>query len=129
MNKIKSMVTILGILMLMFSLFHYFYMLLEFIKSSIPLSLLPKNIFIEFLHNPLIVLSRIVFIICGIGVLQTKEWARKLTIYLSSLGLLLSIFFIPFMKNIPIWAKLINIIFYGLCYIFFISPKVKEQFK
>jgi hypothetical protein len=116
-------IRILGILLILYPLYRYLIVLpIYLIRNSIPLTQFLKYIVRDFSKNQLSIYN-LLFIICGMGVLQFKEWARKLTVYLSILGLFLSVFFI----HSPL--RLHFMVIYLASCVFLFIPKVKEQFK
>ncbi len=117
MAKKRSIgITIAGILLIIIPLLHYI--------GNIDLDLIVKKI----TSNPLTLVIQLVMMAGGIGVLQLKEWARKLITYValcfSVLGVGLIISFAP----LPLINKIV-LILYSLFYYFLTRPQVKEQFK
>jgi len=130
MAKKRSVgVTVFGILLILCPLFYYLQGVIIFLIKSIPLTSLPSHIIRAYRSNPFVPLLQLAFIICGIGVLQLKEWARNLIVSILAIGLLFSILFFVVLASSPLIKKLSNIIFDGLFLWFFTRPKVKEQFK
>ena len=73
------------------------------------------------------ILLSIVFIISGIGILQKKEWGRKLTIYFSFL--LLFIIAVGVFLNFALIAQaILQIIYPGILIFYFTNKQVEKAF-
>ena len=130
MRKRRSFsVTIGGFLLIMFPFISYVKILRMFLIKSWPLISFPKYIIQIYISNPLIPLIQLIGIICGIGVLQLKEWARKLTICFASCGIIISLLAFKFTTSDPLAIYIYSIILFGLFIWFFTRSKIKEQFK
>ena len=126
MEKRRSVgITIAGILIILFSLSFYLEGVIYCVSKSMPLSFILQRI----ITNPLIPILQVVNIICAIGILLLKDWARRTFIFLCMVGLVLGIGALIFLMPIPLYNKMSLIIFDGAFLWFFTRPKVKGQFE
>ena len=126
MEKGRSIwLTLAGILFIAWPLFYFVRVILISLNltGNIFFSLLPD------IPNPAFFFQKLLFIICGAGILMLKKWARILALLISLFGIVIWIIAIVFKSPVPMASKMAHLIFYVLLGYFFSLPKIKEQFK
>lgn len=122
-------VIVFGILLILLPVFYWLQGVMIFLAEGISLKLLPKYIMQNYLSNFVVPLLHAISVICGIGILKLKEWARKLTTYIALTLLTLGIGILALAFPYPLLFKIQLIAISGLSYWFLTRPNVKEQFK
>ena len=126
MEKRRSIwLMVAGILFIAWPLFYFVRVVLISLN-------LTDNIFFYFLPdipNPAFFCQKLLFIICGIGILKLKKWAMMLALLISLFGIVIWIIAIVFKSPVALASKMAHLIFYVLLGCFFSLPKMKEQFK
>ena len=126
MEKKKSIgITIIGAVLIVWPS-------LYLLKIPITLLNLDRFYLLSMLPNipkPIFIIQKVLYIICGIGILRLAKLARILVVYISLFGIVMWIAAI-FLKTPPVLLnKIIHIVVYmSLCW-FLSRPKIKEQFK
>jgi hypothetical protein len=126
MEKKRPMgITIIGIVLIVWPSLYLLriFMTLCNLNSPYFISMLPD------IQKPIFVLMKVLYIICGIGILRLARLARILVICISLFGIVMWIAAIILQTPLALLNKLMHIVIYmGLCG-YFTRPKVKEQFK
>jgi hypothetical protein len=81
-------------------------------------------VLILFCLFPLLLLT---LLIANIGILNLKEWSRKLLIYVALLGITLCVINIIFLEDTTFISPIISVILVLAIY-YFTRPQVKRQF-
>jgi hypothetical protein len=125
MKKKSAGIIIIGIVIIAWPLLYLLKIpiMLLHLDHFYPFSILPN------IPKPIFILQKVLYIICGIGILRLVRVARILVICISILGILMWIAAI-LLKTPPVLLnKIIHIVAYAAFCWFFTRPKVKEQFK
>jgi len=126
MEKKSSVgIMIVGIVLIVWPLLYLLKipMILLHLDRFYPFSILPD------IPKPIFVLQKLLYMICGIGILRLVKLARILVVYISLLGILMWVAAI-LLKTPPVLLnKIIHIVVYAVLCWFLTRLKVKEQFK
>jgi len=101
---------------------------------KIPLKLLNLDQFylisvLPDIQNPIFVLQKVLYIVCGIGILKLAKLARIFVVYICLLGIVLWAAAIFLQTSTVLLNKIIHILVYAAFCWFLTRPKIKEQFK
>jgi hypothetical protein len=81
------------------------------------------------IQRPVFALQKVLYIICGLGILRLMKWSRVLVICISGFGIIMWIAAVIFKTPPALLNKLMHILVYLVFCWFFTREKVKEQFK
>jgi hypothetical protein len=124
-KEIPTSIAIIGILFIIWPLFYL-------IRIAFPPQVLNKFHLLPLLPDismPQFLFQKLLFIICGIGLLRLQKWSRLLVLLISLFGII--IWIVAFFSKTP-HLTLINKIAHLAIYLFlswyFWLPKTKKQF-
>ncbi len=81
------------------------------------------------IQKPIFALQKVLYIICGIGILRLVKLARVFVVCISLFGIVMWAAAIILKTSPVLLNKIIHIVAYMAFYWFLTRPKVKEQFK
>ena len=106
--------------------------LLYLIRISAPPQMLSKLHLLPVLPDiskPQFLLQKLLFIICGIGLLRLQKWSRILALLISLYGIIIWVMAFITKTNLSLVNKVSHLAIYLFLYWFFLRPKVKGEFK
>jgi hypothetical protein len=118
-------VTISGIVFIIWPIFY----LVRIAMASLNLTNCLFFSFLPNISNPIFLLQKLLFILCGIGILRLAKWGRILVLCISSFGIVVWVAAIIVKSPLSLMNKLLHVIIYVFLCWFFTRPKIKEQFK
>jgi hypothetical protein len=124
-KKIPAGIAIIGILFIVWPLFYL-------VRIAAPANVLNKLHLLPLLPDisvPQFLFQKLLFIICGIGLLRLQKWSRLLALLISLFGII--IWIVAFFSKAPhlsLVNKIAHLAIYLLLSWYFLLPKTKKQF-
>ena len=124
-KKMPIGIAIIGILFIVWPL-------LYLIRITAPSQALAKLHILPLLPDiskPQFLFQKLLFIICGIGLLGLQKWSRVLALLISLYGIIIWLMAFILKSNLPLANKIAHLVLYLFLCWFFLRPKIRVEFK